>query len=228
MVGDLYIFVDESGHHARGKYYTVASCWCVSEQAPQHVLDNARARLSSHVADVCGFSDVGEIKGTKLPKDRLGSFLRILENFAYEDGTIADPPYPWQQNKPFRCAHHSFNPELGTQILADYVSEPDAPRILQRLALARILSPLTDANVVDLTQIGEIHLIPDAEVWATPANKVCSLLSDINGPEIEVETRKSHRTPGVQIADVLAYSWRSYTKDGSCEDAADYVAEIRL
>lgn len=228
MAGDLYVFVDESGHHARGEYYTVASCWCLSNNAARHVLDNARAGLARHVCDVCGFDDVKEIKGTQLPKDRIGSFLRTFETFAYEDGTVADPPYPWPQNKPIQCSYHSFNPKLRKRILTDYMSETDTPDVLQRLALARVLSPLTDASIVDRDEINEIHLVPDARVWKTPANDVCNLLSEVKDVEIDVETRDSSRTPGIQIADLIAYSRRSYLKDGACEDAIEFVEKIRL
>lgn len=228
MADELYIFVDESGHHARGEYYTVGSCWCLSDNAPQYIFDNARASLSRHISDARNINDVSELKGSQLPKEYLGSLLELLEDFAYEDGSVADPPYPWQQSKPFQCTHHSFNPEIGKRILSNYMSETDVPHVLQRLALARILSPLTDANGVDLSQIKSVHVIPDAEVWKTPANEVCDLFSELNGLDIDVETRDSSRTPGIQIADLIAYSWRSYTKDNSCESAADFVSERHL
>jgi len=228
MTEDLYIFVDESGHHARGNYYTVASCWCLSDNSPRHIFDNARADLSRHISDVRGLDSVGELKGSQLPKDCLGSFLKAFENYAYEDGTVADPSYPWKQNKPFQCSYHSFNPELGTEILSDFMTKADAPHVLQRLSLARILSPLTDADTVNLGRVNEIHLIPDAEVWRTPANEVCDLFTELNGPEINVETRDSSQTPGIQIADLIAYSWRSYAKDCSCEDAANFIDNRHL
>ncbi|USZ67128.1 DUF3800 domain-containing protein [Halorussus salilacus] len=225
MVDDLYIFVDESGHHARGEHYTVASCWCLSNNSPQYVLDNARAELSKHISGTRGLGDVGELKGSQLPKDRLGTFLETLENFAYEDGTVADPPYPWQRNTPVQYSYHSLNPELGTRILSNYMSETDAPHVLQRLSLARILSPLTEADLVNTQEVDKIHLVPDAEVWKTPAENVCALLEELDGPEINVETGDSSRIPGIQIADLVAYSWRSYTKDGSCADAADHIVD---
>lgn len=223
MAEDLYIFVDESGHHARGEHYTVASCWCLSNNSPQHIFDNARADLSRHISNVRGIDNVGELKGSQLPAECLGSFLKTFESFVYEDGTVANPPYPWQENLPFRCSHHSLNPELGKRILSKYMSGANAPRVLQRLALANILSPLTQGDIVDLDRVDEIHLIPDAEVWETPANEVCDLLEELQGTEIDVETRDSNQTPGIQIADLIAYSWRSYMRDCSCEDAADFI-----
>lgn len=228
MADDLYIFVDESGHHARGAYYTVAGCWCLSNNNPRHILDSARARLSRDISEVAGIRNVDELKGSQLPKESLGSFLDTFEKFAYEDGTVSGPPYPWQHNRPFQCSYHSFNPEVGKQILANYMAEADAPHVLQRLSLARILSPLTDANVIDLSQINNIHVIPDAEVWKTPANEVCSLFAELDGLDINVETRDSSRTPGIQIADLIAYSRRSYMKDYSCEDAANFIDNRHL
>jgi len=228
MTDDLYIFVDESGHHSRGEYYTVASCWCLSNNSPQNIFDNARAGLSRHIENICGFDNVDELKGSQLPKQHLGSFLERFEELVYEDGTVRNPPYPWRADIPFRCSYHSCNPELGKRILSQYMTEADAPRVLQRLALANILRPLTDGNAVDLGRIDEIHLVPDAEVWKTPANEICDLLGEIKDVRIDVETRDSSHTPGIQIADLIAYSWRSYTKDCSCEDAATFVDNRHL
>lgn len=228
MADDLYIFVDESGHHARGRYYTVASCWCLSDNSPQHIFDNARAGLSRYISNVCGIDNVGELKGSQLPKEYLGSLLEVFEDFVYEDGTVSDPPYPWRQTQPFQCSYHSFNPEIGKRILANYMTEADTPHVLQRLSLARVLSPLTDANIIDLSQIGNVHIIPDAEVWKTPANEVCDLFAELDGLEIDVEIRNSSRTPGIQIADLIAYSRRSYTKDHSCKDAVDFIEDRHL
>jgi hypothetical protein len=228
MAENLYIFVDESGHHARGEDYTVASCWCLSNHSPQNVLSDAQQKRIEQVVNSCGFDEVSELKGTQLPKSKLGSFLRTFEKFAYQDDTIDKSSYLWQEERPLRCSHHEFNPDLGKQILSKYMTEIDAPEALQRLALARILSPLTDADTLNLENIREIHLIPDAEIWATPATRVCELLKDTGGPTIEVETRKSHRTPGIQIADLMAYSRRNYIKDGECEDAANFLTELSL
>jgi len=108
------------------------------------------------------------------------------------------------------------------------MTEIDAPEALQRLALARILSPLTDADVLNLRNICEIHLVPDAEIWETPATRVCELLENTGGPAIEVETRDSRQIPGIQIADLMAYSRRNYIKDGACKDAATFLAELSL
>ncbi|MFC7082185.1 hypothetical protein [Halorussus caseinilyticus] len=195
MAEKLYIFVDESGHHSRGEHYTVASCWCLSKNSPQNVLNNARRELTRYISNTDGFGEVGELKGTQLPKDKIGSFLETFERFIYDDGTVADPPYPWQDSRPLRCSYHDCNPELGKQILSKYMPEVDAPGALQRLALARILSPLTDADTIDLETVSEIHLVPDAHVWETPADEVCELLEDNDGPAIEMETRDSSQTP---------------------------------
>lgn len=228
MAKKLYIFVDESGHHSRGKYYTVSSCWCLSENSPRNVLSNARGELARQISNTDGFSDIGELKGSQLPKGKIGSYLRTLEQLTHRDGTVSNPPYPWQEARPLRCSYHDFNPELGKQILSRYMTEADAPKVLQRLALARILSPLTDAAVLDLESVHEIHLVPDADVWKTPASRVCELLEDTDGPAIEVETRDSSRTPGIQIADLMAYSRRNYLKDCDCKDAANFVSELSL
>lgn len=228
MPQDLFIFVDESGQYSRGEYYTLVGCWCVSDNRPRHILDNARAKLASHICEVCGFSDIGELKGTKLPNNRLGTFLSTFEEFVYDDGTVASPPYPWVQSRPLKCSYHELNPELGTQLLSDYMNESDAPKALQKLALTVILRPLMNSGLLDLERVRDIRLIPDAEVWASPANRVCDLLEDSTGHDVIVETRDSSRTPGIQVADLMAYSRRNYIKDNSCKTAAKYLEEIRF
>jgi hypothetical protein len=228
MPQDLFIFVDESGRHSAGEYYTVAGCWCISNNEPRHILDNARADIASHICDVCGFDEIGELKGTKLPNDKLGTFLDTFRDFVYNDGTVAAPPYPWSQAHPLRCTYHECNPELGKRILSDYMTEADAPEALQKLALSVVLRPLTHAEDLDLDRIREIHLIPDAEVWDAPANRICELIDDTVGREINVETRNSSRTPGIQISDLMAYSRRSYIKDNSCKRAASLLKELSL
>lgn len=228
MPKDLFIFVDESGQYSQGEHYTLVGCWCVSDNRPRHILDNARAELASLICDICGFSEISELKGTKLPNDRLGSFLSTFEELVYDDGTVAGPPYPWVQSRPLRCTYHELNPELGKQLLSDYMDETEAPRALQKLALAVILRPLMNAEMLDLEHIRDIRLVPDAEVWEAPANRVCDLLNDSTGQEVLINTRDSSRTPGIQVADMMAYSRRNYIKDNSCEAAAKYLEEIRF
>lgn len=228
MPRDLFIFVDESGRHSSGEYYTVAACWCISENKPQHILDNARAATASHICDVCGFDEIGELKGTKLPNDQLGNFLETFKSFVYNDGTVADPPYPWSKDYPIRCTYHEFNPELGKRVLSDYVSKADAPEVLQKLALTVILRPLTHAEELNLERIRDIYLIPDAKVWHSPANRVCELMNDSIRWDITVETRNSSQTPGIQVSDLLAYSRRNYIKDNSCRRAAKLLEELSL
>lgn len=224
----LYIFVDESGDYSDGEHYAVAACWCLSRHEPRHVLENARGDLAEFISNVCGFSSSpAELKGTKLPQERLGYILRTFEDYIHDDGTVIDPPYPWEQSsRPIMCSRHDFDPELGREIIGRYTGPVDAPKALQTLALAKLLNPLVHEQPLDHTQIDGIRLIPDAEVWETPATHVQQGLEEVDEIEIAVETRDSAATPGIQIADLMAYSWRKYVLDGECSDAADYLSEI--
>jgi hypothetical protein len=228
MVRQLYVFVDESGHYAEGRYYSVATCWCISDTSPRHVLENARGRLARDIQRQRGFDTIpSELKGSSLPSAQIGRYLELIESYAYNDGTVDSPPYPWDRDgQPLRCSRHRLNPELATEILSDFLPNPDAPKALQQLALARVLGPLTHNEKLDANAVERIRLIPDAEVWQTPAERVRELLAEMNGVSIEVETRDSAATPGIQVADLMAYASRAYAKEGDCSEAHSYLSSI--
>lgn len=89
---DLYIFVDESGSISQSEHFTVASCWCLSDHGPHHILSNACAELADYTRESSdGGGKIGELKGTRLPNERLGEFLQILVKYVYDDGTVSSP-----------------------------------------------------------------------------------------------------------------------------------------
>ncbi|MFC7129877.1 DUF3800 domain-containing protein [Haloferax chudinovii] len=231
MSETLYIFVDESGQYAQGSHYVVAGCWCVSSSRPGNVFQNAVSQLVESLTTSYGYGGtVNELKGTSLPTEHLGELLRNLEQYSYNDGTVGHDGTTWNHARPFACTYHHLNPTVGTELLADYLPRPDAPQALQTLALAKILNPLHHRARIDLSDIDTIRLVPDAEVWNTPASRVSSALQQhgqLEIPDIEVNTRDSAKTPGIQVSDMMAYSLRTNYKSGNCQSAERFLSEIQ-
>ncbi|WP_158589419.1 DUF3800 domain-containing protein [Halococcus sp. IIIV-5B] len=227
MGPDLHIFVDESGDYAHGDRYVVAGCWCISQNKPQHIFDGARSNLANHLRDGYGFQGkIKELKGNQLPNEHLGDIMNTFEQHVYQDGTISDPPYPWEgTGQPFRYSTESFRPVPCKEILSNYMSEVDAPGALQRLALMSLLSPLTVADQIDLSKVDSVNLTLDAEVWRQPAKDVTDIVDLPDDTVIEFSTRDSKATPGIQIADLAAYARARYLRDGSCSSAARFVRD---
>jgi hypothetical protein len=226
---DLYIFVDESGSISQSEHFTVASCWCLSDHGPHHILSNARADLAEHIRKSSdGSREIGELKGTRLPNERLGEFLQMLEEYAYVDGTVSSPPSPWKQDgRPLVCSTHEFDPSVGTEILSEFMPHPNTHGALLTLALANILNPLGATHKIDISQIDRVRLILDADVWSGPASDVQQILAD-RGFDLDFETRDSATTPGIQVADLMAYSSRRYTRSGDCEGAVRFLNELHI
>jgi hypothetical protein len=227
MSSTLYVFVDESGEYARGERYVVVGCWCLSNNEPRHIFDNARASLASHLVDSYGFSEgIKELKGTQLPTESLGDLLETFESFVYNDGTIPSPPYPWETGgQPFRFSVDSFHPDTCNAVLSNFMAEVDAPGALQMLALVSILDPLLHAEYLDLSGVERLQLVLDAEVWEGPAEEVIRILDFPPSLDVGFETRDSERTPGIQIADLAAYARRRSMVRGDCAEGNEFVTE---
>lgn len=226
---DLYIFVDESGSISQSEHFTVASCWCLSNRGPHHILSNARADLAEYIRESSdGNREIDELKGTRLPNERLGEFLRNLEQYAHNDGTVSSPPYPWKQDgRPLVCSTHGFDPSAGTQILSEYMPQPNTPGVLQTLALANVLNPLNSPHKIDISRVDRVRLVLDADVWFGPARNIQEILAD-RGFNLSFQTRDSATTPGIQVADLMAYSSRRYNQSGDCEDAVRFLDQLHI
>jgi hypothetical protein len=236
----LYIFVDESGNPSSGEYYVVAGAWCISEEP------NPSRTLQSTVDTLAGMANsqrkstqpVSELKGSKLPTEVLLSVIECLRDGgpAYDDTSVEHQRLPWKNNPPIRFTIHDLNPNLGIEILHETLGESKLgevsshPEVLQTLSLATVLNPLVQAEMISLTHIDQIKIVLDAEVWQNPAERIESVRNDIDEvPEnMEFETRDSAQTPGLQLADVAAYTWGRQLRCGDCGRGVSQLDELRI
>ena len=227
MSPTLYVFVDESGDYAHGERYVAAGCWCISDNRPRYIFDNARADLVSHLHEAYGFDkNIKELKGTHLPPSAFGDLFETFESFVYNDGTVLGPPYPWEATgHPFRFSVESFRPIPCRELLSGFMTEVDAPGALQMLSLLSLLDPLFHSESLDLSRVDRLHLVLDAEVWKRPAEEVTRVLDVPDDLDLEFETRDSKRIPGIQLADLAAYARRRNLTRGDCEEGSEFVRQ---
>jgi len=233
MSNTLYVFVDESGNPTDGDYYVVAGSWCVSNR------DRANEVLLPTVESLRGIADSqlremelgGELKGAKLPNGVLETIVSSLKNTSYNDTTLTKNYLPWGQAAPIRHSIHEVNPNLGIEMLDNiFGTEEKSPMTLKTMALASVLNPLFSDAQLDDDPFSDVHVILDADVWQNPVAEIergIGLLDEIT-PDIEFTTAASDKVPGLQIADLTAYSWARELRRGDCSQAASSIHDYRF
>ncbi|WP_139173722.1 DUF3800 domain-containing protein [Natrialba sp. SSL1] len=239
MTRYLYIFVDESGNPSSGEYYVVAGAWCISDEpnpsrALQSTTDNL-AGIANSLRD--SSTPVSELKGSQLPIEVLLSVVESLNGGpAFDDPSVKHQQLPWSGSRPIRFTIHGLNPVLGIEVLKETLggsalsSGSSHPEALQSLSLATILNPLVQAEIIDLMRIDQVKVVLDAQVWQAPVNRIEAGLDVVESvPEnITFETRDSAQTPGLQLADIAAYTWGRQLRSGDCGSGVAYLDNLRL
>jgi hypothetical protein len=223
----LYIFIDESGNHSRGKNYTVAASWCLSTK---NKTSNVLASTRDSVADHIGVS--GELKGASTPPRKLNSALASITNYGYSDSSITHSHAAWATEQPIRHTLHDVNPEIAKQTINDLTGNHlEAPNIIQTLALATILNPLFYPERLNEEAFDEVKIILDAKTWENPVNNLEAAIDSVDADtpnSLSFEIRDSKATPGIQISDLTAYSWLRHRKEGDCREAVQKVNRRRF
>lgn len=232
MTNTLHVFIDESGSHTQGKCYSVAGCWCLSDRSdPGSVLSPTKNKLSEITdATLQDSNPVSELKGNSLPNHVIDSLLSSLISCAYEDKTIASP-WPWTEDLPLRYSVKEVNPDVANHIVGDALgSRLDAPEMLQTIILTSVLNPMLHMEEIDSANIDNMKVILDAEIWQNPADRVLDALNSVGDvPEnIGFEIKDSKATPGIQLADIAAYSWNNNILRGNCRNARQSVHSLRF
>lgn len=221
----LYVCVDESGRPNDGSCYSVAGCWFVSEARPVDTLDRTKDKL---VGTMFGeASNVGELKGSKASTDALNDGISYLRSAVYEDGSVEQSSTPWAMNIPVGFSVVAFTPERITETVSGYVNELDRPRVVQSFALDAVLKPLVHPEQVYLdAPIDAVQVLLDSTTWKQPANDYAC--TSVQNTPLEMETRNSRSIPGIQLADLAAYSWRRNYTSGDCGTAAGVLHDLRF
>lgn len=231
-VSNLYVFVDESGEPRTDRCYAVAGCWVVSERSnPNDVLMPTKDRLIATIeGNERGKDSIGELKGASTPPPVLDTLFTYLRTGVHDDSSIQQTNCPWQVSKPMRYTLHEVNSDAGTDAIADLVGPQQAGETLKTLALASILSPLRQEVRLEMDDIEQVRVCLDAEVWQNPAQRLreVSTLASDELRSVSFETRNSRGTPGIQLADLAAYSWRRNLLEADCETAASTLNDFRF
>ncbi len=229
----LYVFVDESGTHHRGECYTVAGCWCVSERTnPEAVLSATKDRLIGHANEMRPQAgQMGELKGAALKPTEVSALVANLQDVCFDDTTITLSPVPWSSGWPIRFSVFDLNPDIAKPVVTDVTgNELQAPQTIQGLALTAVLNPVFFAERVESELVDRIHVVLDATVWKRSARRVRNSMENASnsiGP-FSFSTVDSTAIPGIQLADIAAYSWRRNLLAADCENAIRALADLRF
>lgn len=232
MAKTLYICIDESGLHARGDCYTVAGCWHVSERTnPNDVLtptkDRAIKTISAHNK---GPRSISEIKGASLHPTTLNDVVQWLRNGIYEDHSILTSHTVWSLNIPLGFTFCSLNPDLAVASIAHMASENNTPQLIQLFSLNSVIAPLFHQETVDIRGCDSIVVILDDTTWKNTAERISTNIEQLDSVPVDIsfEIRDSKSTPGIQFADLAAYSWQRNLRKGDCGTAAGILHDLRF
>jgi len=229
----LYIFVDESGNPTRDDYYVVAGCWCVSHaSSPSTVVDPTVQRLRTIAENVfTSRNTVTELKGASFPTEVLTAVVQSVDDIWYDDSTIPHPRLPWDPAYPGRFSIAQSNPEVANSALSSVVgNQLNAPETMKLLLLISVLDPLFRPELLDYSQIDSVEVVLDAEVWDVPAAHASDAFEAVNEQPAETSftTASSKQIPGLQLADLGAYSWARHHRKGDCEVVLNSLDKYRF
>lgn len=221
----LYVCVDESGRQNDGRCYSVAGCWFLSNTRPTDALDRTKDKL---IGTMFGDnSGVGELKGSKADPASLNDGISYLRQVIHEDTSIEQESFPWSLSIPIGISVVAFSPDIVLSTISKYVDELDRPRVIQAFALNAVLKPLIHPEQVLLERaIDNVRIVLDSTTWQQPAKDYPQ--TEVQGKELELETRDSQSIPGIQLADLAAYSWRRNYIHGDCGTAAGILHDLRF
>jgi hypothetical protein len=231
-VSSLYVFIDESGVPGEGSFFTVAGFWCVSDRQPPAVLQSSKDKLLEQMnTNYARREPESELKGSQIRNNGLDVLFSMLESTFREDDSIHQNPPVWSDGRVLRYTANNLNPGLMNSLIRDVSGiDRQSPHMLQTFLLSSILNPVLDNHLVDCSPVESVQVVLDAETWEAPANYIDTGLSQIeNVPDnVEFTIRDSKSTPGIQFADVAAYSWAQYATEGRCEMPADIIGDLLL
>jgi hypothetical protein len=206
----LYICIDESGNHTRDECYVVAGCWCLSSRSdPTNVLTATKDRLLELIEQDPRSTDrSSELKGSAIHPETLNEVVSYLRECMYNERTIEGERSPWAMNIPIGFTLFVSNSELTIAAIEDLVEPHNGSEVIRVSALTTILAPLFGSTHVDLVDCNEVRVLLDAETWLNPAQRVQESIDEasLDADRIRFETCDSVSTPGIQLADIAAYS----------------------
>jgi|GEM_PF-2219936 hypothetical protein len=121
----------------------------------------------------------------------------------------------------------AFTPDTITPTISKYVDRLNRPRVVQSFALDAVLKPLVHCEQVRLGEsIDAVRVLLDSTTWEQPANDYAR--ESVQSTDIELATQDSLSVPGIQLADLAAYSWRRNYTRGDCGTATGVLHDLRF
>lgn len=172
-----------------------------------------------------------EIKSASIPDDVLDALAGALRGNLESDSTIMSSSSVWSNDLPMRYSTYDSIPDVSTGIFEDILSNSFSGGQANRtVSLVSILSPLFRESLTDLESVDEIRVVLDASPWQGPVSQVegsLSMYPDL-ADDIVFEIGDSRGVPGLQLADMAAYSWGRRQRNGTCGVAAGKVSNWRF
>lgn len=220
----LYICIDESGKASHGDIYSLVGCWFVSNR---HRSSDPLEDLRDQTIDkILPGKDVAELKGAKMDNEKVNSALEYIRKKMYKSESVSQNPPVWDQSQPIRFTTSIQSPDSLSSAIQPEISRPDAPRFVKLSALDTVLTPLFTA-ALDCSSCQSIRILLDSTTWTNPVNMYRSAVDDL-GVETTLKTHDSKEIPGIQFADIAAYSIRRDLTKGDCSSAASIINNYRL
>lgn len=227
MVTNLYVFVDECGLPNEDEYFSVAGCWCISEHGPAPTLNETRVSMRNLMAGMGEVAaDETEIKGRNLSPQGLDALFASFNQFANQDNTLSNPPYPWgPDSKPVRFTYGEVDANVGRAAFREFGHDLDTPQMVQTMMLLTVLRPLLYESPLDSTRYDRVRVVLDAETWR-PAKEAIEDTDRVEDFEFIIED--STKAPGIQLADVAARIRRMHRLGRDYNRAVSKLDELRL
>jgi hypothetical protein len=133
-------------------------------------------------------------------------------------------------NIPLGFTFCSLHPKIATDSIIRTAGKTAAPQLVQMLSLNSVLTPLFHQATVGLESCDSVAVLLDSSTWKRSAELVSNDIETVDDPstDIEFEIRDSKSTPGIQFADLAAYSWRRNLRKSDCGTAAGVLYDLRF
>ncbi|ADE04088.1 DUF3800 domain-containing protein [Haloferax volcanii] len=231
MTRILYFFVDESGNADAGTGFSIVGCWCVSKRSSEYeVLASTKGFLLEQARRLRDDDDFSEIKSSKLHPSYVDDLMQAMVPKLHSDKTI-ETPRVWTTGQPIRYSAYTTLPDITRGAFDGRTSGSFSNgQMIRSMSLISAISPLFQEGLMNLDVIDEINVVLDDTVWDAPADVVggCFDSHEEIGVPTTFTTQDSRSVPGLQIADLAAYSWPRNQRKGDCAAASNVVRDHRL
>lgn len=208
----------------------MAGCWCLSESSDLgRILRPTKNRISDNVVfDSDGPSPGRELKVAMLDESTLNSTFAYMRNIFDQDQTIDTQDYPWT-DFPVAYTIYDSDSDIGRGLAQQYFGQGRSQTPAQLIGLSSIISPVLRLGDQISASIERYRIVLDAETWERPRSQLESIVRSVDWvPAVDFTIRDSEQTPGIQLADIAAYSRRKRLQDGDCHEAMRYLHKLLL